>query len=94
MRNLTLAFLAGLMIGSLSKTWPWKQTLTWQAGSYGKPVAILQENLLPTDFAVVSGQGPQLLLAIVLAPSGVGLWPSNQGSSKCQSHVIGKGMRG
>ncbi|WP_152388990.1 polyprenyl-phosphate transporter [Azotobacter salinestris] len=72
-RNLTLTFLTGLMIGSLNKVWPWKQTLAWQTGSHGKPVAILQENLLPTDFAAVSGQDPQLLLAIVLALSGIGL---------------------
>lgn len=73
MRNLTLTFLTGLMIGWLNKVWPWKQTLAWQTGSHGKPVAILQENLLPTDFAAVSGQDPQLLLAIVLALSGIGL---------------------
>ncbi|GAB3388265.1 DUF368 domain-containing protein [Azotobacter armeniacus] len=73
MRNLTLTFLTGLMIGSLNKVWPWKQTLTWQTGSHGEPVAMLQENLLPGDFAAISGQDPQLLLATVLALSGVGL---------------------
>lgn len=73
MRNLTLTFLTGLMIGSLNKVWPWKQTLTWRTGSHGEPVALLQENLLPADFAVISGQDPQLLLATSLALSGVGL---------------------
>lgn len=73
MRNLTLTFLTGLMIGSLNKVWPWKQTLIWQIGSHGESVAILQENLLPADFAAVSGQDPQLLLATALALSGVGL---------------------
>jgi len=72
-RNLTLAFLTGLMLGSLNKVWPWKQTLTWQTGSHGKSVAMLQENLLPADFAAVSGQDPQVLLAIALALSGVAL---------------------
>ncbi|MDM8349284.1 DUF368 domain-containing protein [Pseudomonas sp. sp1636] len=70
-RDLTLALLTGLMLGSLNKLWPWKETLTWQAGSHGQPVPLLQVNLLPGRFAEVSGQDPQLLLAILLALGGV-----------------------
>ena len=68
-RDVTLAFLAGLMVGSLNKVWPWKQTLTWSADSHGVMQPVLQENLWPSQFA----QDPQLLLAISLAVTGAAL---------------------
>lgn len=70
-RDLTLAFLTGLMLGSLNKIWPWKETLSWRTNSHGEQVPLLQANLLPGRFAEVSGQDPQVLLAIVLAVAGV-----------------------
>ena len=70
-RDITLALLSGLMLGSLNKLWPWKETLTWHADSHGQQVPLLQSNLLPGRFAEVSGQDPQLLLAILLALGGV-----------------------
>jgi len=70
-RDLTLALLTGLMLGSLNKLWPWKETLTWQTDRHGEPVPLLQANLLPGRFAEISGQDPQLLLAILLALGGV-----------------------
>ncbi|WAJ39062.1 DUF368 domain-containing protein [Pseudomonas sp. GOM7] len=72
-RDLTLAFLTGLMLGSLNKVWPWKETLSWRIDSKGEQVPLLQHNLLPTQFSAVSGQDAQLLLAIVLAIAGVAL---------------------
>jgi putative membrane protein len=70
-RDLSLALLTGLMLGSLNKIWPWKETLTWQTDRHGEQVPLLQANLLPDRFAEISGQDPQLLLAILLALSGV-----------------------
>ena len=70
-RDLSLAFLTGLMLGSLNKIWPWKETLTWQTDRHGEQVPVLQTNLLPGRFAEISGQDPQLLLAIALALFGV-----------------------
>lgn len=69
-RDLTLAFLAGLMLGSLNKVWPWKQTLTWSTDSHGKLQPLLQSNLWPDQFAQLSGSDAQLLLAISLAVAG------------------------
>ncbi len=71
LRDLTLAFLCGLMLGSLNKVWPWKQTLEWQQGSDGRQTPLVQQNLLPHDFALASGQDSQLALALVLAVCGV-----------------------
>ncbi|MES2817830.1 MAG: DUF368 domain-containing protein [Pseudomonadota bacterium] len=70
-RDLTLAFLTGLMLGSLNKLWPWKETLTWQTDHHGQQTPLLQANLLPERFAEVSGQDPQLLLAMMLAVVGI-----------------------
>ena len=70
-RDLSLAFLSGLMLGSLNKVWPWKETLTWRVDSKGEQVPLLQSNLLPGQFADVSGQDPQLLFAVALAIGGI-----------------------
>jgi putative membrane protein len=71
LRNLTLAFLTGLMLGSLNKVWPWKETLTWRIDSHGQQQPLLQDNLLPSGYAAVTGQDPQVLLAVLLAVAGV-----------------------
>jgi putative membrane protein len=72
-RDLALAFLTGLMLGSLNKVWPWKETLTWRTDSHGLQVPLSQVNLLPGRFAEITGQDPQLMLAILLALGGVSL---------------------
>lgn len=72
-RDLTLAFLTGLMLGSLNKVWPWKETLTWRVDSHGERVPLLQDNLMPSTFGALTGQDPQVLLAVVLAVAGVAL---------------------
>ena len=70
-RDLTLAFLTGLMLGSLNKGWPWKETLTWRTNSSGENVPVLQQNLLPGAYGDLTGQDPQLLLAVLLAVAGI-----------------------
>lgn len=72
-RDLTLAFLTGLMLGSLNKVWPWKETLAWRTNSHGEPVPLLEQNLLPGAYGDLTGQDPQLLLAILLAGAGIAL---------------------
>ncbi len=72
-RDLTLAFLTGLMLGSLNKVWPWKETLTWRVNSHGERVPLLEQNLLPGAYGDLTGQDPQVLLAIVLAVAGIAL---------------------
>jgi len=45
--DLTMAILIGLMLGSLRRIWPWKETLTTFIDSHGKEVPALQVNILP-----------------------------------------------
>ena len=45
--DLTMAILIGLMLGSLRKIWPWKETLTTFFDSHGREIPALQINALP-----------------------------------------------
>ncbi|EDP59697.1 hypothetical protein AND4_11084 [Vibrio sp. AND4] len=65
-RDLTLMFLTGLMIGTLPKVWPWKETLTWRTNSKGEQVPLLQHNLSPFEFEHITSQPSQLVLAIIM----------------------------
>jgi len=44
----TLACLSGIVIGSLAKIWPWKETLATITTSHGKVLPTHQINILPT----------------------------------------------
>ncbi|MEF1292094.1 DUF368 domain-containing protein [Vibrio sp. M260118] len=65
-RDLTLVFLTGLMLGTLPKIWPWKETITWRTNSSGEQVPLIQHNLSPADFEVLTSQSSQLGIAIAL----------------------------
>lgn len=45
--DLMVATLTGLMIGSLRKVWPWKETLESVVDSHGQMVPFVQSNILP-----------------------------------------------
>ncbi len=61
--NQTIAVLAGFMIGSLNKVWPWKNTLETFTDRHGEIRPLVQENVLP---AIYEGD-PHLVSAIALA---------------------------
>jgi putative membrane protein len=44
----TVAVLMGMLIGSLRKIWPWKETLETMLDRHGKEIPIAQRNILPT----------------------------------------------
>ncbi len=67
--NLTLAALAGFILGSLNKIWPWKHALTFRTNSHGEQVPFNEVSVLPWNY---EGDA-QLLFAIVLAVVGFGL---------------------
>lgn len=46
--TITMAVLIGLMIGSLRRIWPWKETLTAFVNSHGEEIQALQKNVLPS----------------------------------------------
>lgn len=72
-RDFALVFLTGLMLGTLPKLWPWKETISWRTNSKGEQVPLIQENLSPFNFESVTGQPSQLAIAVVLMLVGIGL---------------------
>jgi putative membrane protein len=65
-RNVTVAFLIGLMIGALNKIWPWKLTLSYRENSKGESVPFAQENVGPANYEALTGNESQLLNALLL----------------------------
>ncbi len=48
--DLTVTVLTGLMIGSLRKVWPWKETLQTMTDRHGELIPLVQENFLPSQW--------------------------------------------
>lgn len=46
-RNVTIAVLIGLMLGSLRKIWPWKEVVEWMTDSHGELVPLIERNIAP-----------------------------------------------
>ncbi len=46
----TIAMLTGLMLGSLRKVWPWKETVRTILDRHGQPIPVQQLNVLPAAF--------------------------------------------
>ncbi|MAG66575.1 MULTISPECIES: DUF368 domain-containing protein [Pseudomonadaceae] len=70
-RNVTLAFLTGLLVGSLNKVWPWKQTLTWRTNSHGEQVPLTEANLLPQHYSQLTGEASLWQAGLALMVLGV-----------------------
>jgi putative membrane protein len=65
-RDITIGALAGFMLGSLNKVWPWKITLQTRINSKGEEIPFIQENVLPGEFEAMYNQQSNFMLAIVL----------------------------
>ena len=60
-RNTTLAVLAGFMICSIKKVWPWQNVASTRLNSDGETVPFMYENVLPGDYL-----GDPMVLACAL----------------------------
>lgn len=69
--NVAIALLAGFMIGSLNKIWPWKTVLEYRLDSHGVQKPFLVESVLPTTYFEVTGQQPQVVWAILFMALGI-----------------------
>lgn len=47
--DLTIALLAGFMLGSLNKVWPWKETIETYTDSHGVVKPLVEANILPNQ---------------------------------------------
>ena len=50
--DITIAVLAGFMLGSLNKVWPWKETIETYTDSHGLVKPLVEANILPNQFIV------------------------------------------
>ncbi len=75
--DITIATLAGFLLGSLNKIWPWKNVLEWFVKHPGEAneqkIALVEENILPGTFTNLTGEPAQLGLAIIMAILGVAI---------------------
>lgn len=71
--DIAVAVLAGFMIGSLNKIWPWKEVLSTRINSKGEEVPLLTENILPGEYMSATGADPHLLQAILFMLMGIGI---------------------
>lgn len=67
----TLIFLTGLMLGTLGKIWPWKEVVSWRENSAGEQVPLLEQNLSPMQFELVTGQAANIGWAITALCGGI-----------------------
>ncbi|MEY4930907.1 MAG: hypothetical protein RI909_1631 [Bacteroidota bacterium] len=67
----TLAVLAGFMIGSLNKVWPWKEVTLFRLNHEGVRVPAFDRSISPWDYLEKTGHDPLLLNAILFAALGI-----------------------
>jgi len=69
----TIALLAGFMVGSLNKVWPWKEVTETFIDRHGEIKPLVEENILPAAYETITGHNPQLLWSILLGILGFSL---------------------
>jgi putative membrane protein len=63
--DIMVAMLTGLMLGSLRKVWPWKETLDTMVNRHGEVIPIVQRNILPSQWDM------EILTALALMVAGL-----------------------
>jgi putative membrane protein len=65
-----IAVLAGFMMGSLNKLWPWKQTLEYRLNRHGEQVPLVDENIFPQNYYEITGNDPVIIQAVLFMAIG------------------------
>lgn len=68
--NQTIAVLAGFMVGSLNKVWPWKEVTKTFIDRHGEIKPLVERNVLPGSYEQITGHNALLLWAILLVVAG------------------------
>lgn len=69
--NVAVSLLAGFMIGSLNKVWPWKVVTEYYMDSKGVQKPLVTESVWPTTYASATGLEPHVLWAVLFAAFGI-----------------------
>jgi len=67
----TVALLAGFMLGSLNKVWPWREALEFVTNRSGKQVPVFDQSILPWNYLATTGKDPQVFQAVLMMALGV-----------------------
>lgn len=59
--DISVAILAGFMLGSVRKIWPWKEVISTRINSHGVEVPLVEHNILPANLDL------SVMFAIILA---------------------------
>lgn len=71
--DIAVALLAGFMIGSLNKIWPWKEVISFRINSKGEEVPLVTENIMPGEYLSATGLEPHLLQAVLFMLLGIAI---------------------
>ncbi len=63
----TMAFLTGVLLGSLAIVWPWKHTLESTLDRHGEIIPLVQKNLMPAQYEALVGNPSQWTMALFAA---------------------------
>ncbi|MBW3469194.1 DUF368 domain-containing protein [Arthrospiribacter ruber] len=69
--DLTLAFLSGIMLGSINKIWPWKNVISYRLSSSGVQKPFVTENVMPQNYMSITGEESLILYAIMAFSFGI-----------------------
>jgi putative membrane protein len=69
--NLAVALLAGFMLGSLNKVWPWRVVEEYATNSKGEQISVFDRSIWPGQYFAGTGKDPLLLQAILMMALGV-----------------------
>ena len=65
--DLTIGLLAGFMLGSLNKVWPWKKVVETFTDRHGVVRPLIEENVLPGTYEAITNKPSLMAGALVLA---------------------------
>jgi len=68
--NYAIAVLAGFMMGSLNKIWPWKQVIEFRLNRHGEQVPFIEQNISPNQFLENTSDSPLIMQAILFMAAG------------------------
>ncbi|MDR2465822.1 MAG: DUF368 domain-containing protein [Prevotellaceae bacterium] len=69
-RFVTIAFLGGMMFGSLNKIWPWKETVESIFNSKGELIPVREINVLPCTYVETTGADAMIPAALIMLATG------------------------
>lgn len=69
--SVAVALLAGFMLGSLNKVWPWREIKEYATNSKGEQISVFDQSIWPGKYFEVTGKDPLLLQAILMMALGV-----------------------